>query len=217
MAHLYQVDGNTGVAFFPRGANTAISFALIDCGKRCDSIPRADFIKLPRRYSFWRSPLRRIESAYRYYFNIATGPHDACRDGFSNWVLRVCADPNLSDQHVVPQSDLLQGVETRIIRWDFKRLAEVLGVPTITQEHASDRSIERAWTSEAREAFERRYEQDLRIWRGNETEQQGALPANQNPQCAPRFSDFISISARKRRVTDFGPAGPGVPPPIQVN
>jgi hypothetical protein len=180
MSHFFRVSDEIGVVLFPRCANTAISFSLFDNARRCDPIPRQDFIKLPRRYSFWRSPLRRIESAYRYYFNIATGPHDARRDGFANWVLRVCSDPNLSDQHVVPASDLLQGVETEIIRWDFERLASVLGLPPIMPQHQSVRSILTPWTAEAGQAFERRYEQDIRIW--NET--QGALlPGNQNRTC----------------------------------
>jgi hypothetical protein len=120
-----------------------------------------------------------MESAFRYYRPVG-GPRDARQGEFADWVLRVCADPNLSDHHVVPQSDLLQGVSTQVLKWDFERLASVLGPPIMPQ-HQSDHSILTPWTAEAREAFERRYEQDIKVWRGNETEQHGALPANPNP------------------------------------
>jgi hypothetical protein len=163
MAYTYQASPELGVVLFPKSASWAIAQALRNAGKRCDGVSDEAFLKLPTRYSFWREPHRRLESGYRMFFR-SSGPHDPARDGFSNWVLRLCADDQLSEQHLVGQAQHLGNIPTTVIRWDFAELARVLDIPPIARAHESDKGIPFAWTDQAREAFNERYARDLEIW-----------------------------------------------------
>jgi hypothetical protein len=163
MAYTYRVSPELGIVLFPKSASSAISQALRNAGKRCDGVSDEHFASLPQRYSFWREPHERLESAYRQFFRPG-GVHDPDRDGFGNWVLRLCADPKLSEQHLVGQAQHLGDAETTIIRWDFEELARVLGIPPITRTHVSDHAIPTVWTDQARDAFRLRYWEDFELW-----------------------------------------------------
>jgi hypothetical protein len=132
---------------------------------RFDGISDQAFNELPNRYVWLRNPYLRAVSAYRFYHTPGGGPHDACRDDFEGWVKRVCSDENLGDQHVQLQTVMLGDVDcAELIKWDFKRLCEVLNVPEIPLYHCSDKSIPVEWTPEALGVFKERYKEDLALW-----------------------------------------------------
>jgi hypothetical protein len=151
---------NLGIALFPKAASVSISEAIPHegIGRLCQL---SDFQACPRRFAFWRDPAGRLESSYRYH---SGGPHRADGSTFSDWVLKVCSDIK-GDQMVVPQSELLNGLDAEPIRWDFARLEALLGVK-VAHSHRSDHAIETQWTDEAHDVFTKRFVRDLLLFAG---------------------------------------------------
>lgn len=132
--------------------------------------------------AFWRDPLKRLESAYRFMSAPHRDAYVAAHNippvslAFGDWVLALCACPDhLRDRHVASQwrhyVDPATGrwLAGEVLRWDFAAWCDRFGVPREGLGHVNPTdpgSVATEWTQEALQAVaaDPDYGVDARVW-----------------------------------------------------
>jgi hypothetical protein len=138
--------------------SSSINAAALTLGIEPRVYPVEMMATYPTRAVMIREPHARLESAWAVFHRDGVISAD-----FAAWVVDVC-EGRFDDMHVTPAATFLAGFNpTEIVRWDFARMAELIGAPI---PHANANTPRHAchWTPAASEVFARTYAADLALW-----------------------------------------------------
>ena len=156
----FELMNKVGLIVPPKCASSAMYNTAI----RASSIDKQRFNTLPSKFMFMREPKARLESAYRMAVSsIKFVPRYGSflePDVFVRWI-----STNLEDPTVICQCEWLKGMgAVGIIRWDFDRLAELIGAGHVPVYNDSDKNITVPWSDRAHALVDEIYENSLNLW-----------------------------------------------------
>jgi hypothetical protein len=161
---LMRVGADVGLVQIQKCGTRSIKVAVREAGLPFTEITSKGFNDCKTRIVNLREPRSRLEATFRMYVNRGGLIWQLWpTDSFEEFVLSACRAPQ-RDVHTRPISNYIDGLSlTHILKWDFARLATLLGTGIIPQIGASPgRACE--WTEAAEAAFSKAYAADLELW-----------------------------------------------------
>lgn len=161
----FNIDRRFGLQTIHKCGSSAIQNALPKSGLWFSQIDVEQYMRMKDRYAFVRDPHHRMVSTYRMYVQRGCSwPYDL--SGLEPFVLSVCS-LNVKDPHTLPQWWHLNKcgfTPTEIIRWDFKRVADLLGIDKVEPYNGTVKKQPVEWTDAALAAFKQHYADDIAMW-----------------------------------------------------
>jgi hypothetical protein len=165
---LLDIGQGTGLIVAGKCGTTSIKSALSLARRPQEVVTSEELLeRSSTRVIFLRQPHERLVSAYRMLVRKML-PVPFSKISFQHFAIDVCQNPH-GDKHTAPQTAdcYHEGtfLPTRVIRWDFDELAEVIGVAWIDHQNRNKPdAIWINWTDAILEAFDRAFADDLALW-----------------------------------------------------